>query len=150
MDRGERPPWWTLRGSREVDVAYVLAAVGGVLGALSRWGVAEALPRSPTGWPWATLLANLVGCLLMGVLLARLAGTGAPWVQPLVGAGVLGGFTTYSAFAVETVQLVEAGALLSAAGYAAASMLGGVLAVAVGLRLGGGTAGEAGPAGRPA
>ena len=118
-------------------MVYLLAAVGAALGALARWGVAEALPHDPGGWPWATLLVNLLGCLLMGVLLARLPRSGRAWTQPLVGVGLLGGFTTYSAFALETVHLAEAGAPASAVAYVATSVLGGVLAVALGLRLGG-------------
>ncbi len=53
-------------------MAYLLAALGGALGALARWGVATALPHDPGGWPWATLVVNLTGCLLIGVLLAVL------------------------------------------------------------------------------
>ena len=49
-------------------MAYLLAALGGALGALARWGVAVALPFSPGDWPWATLLVNLTGCLLLGGL----------------------------------------------------------------------------------
>lgn len=115
-------------------MAYLLAALGGALGALARWGVATALPHSPGAWPWATLLVNLTGCLLLGALTAALAAR-APepgWVRPLLAVGVLGGYTTYSAFAVETVGLVEAGAPLLAAGYVLCSVLGGVLAVAAG------------------
>ncbi|MFW3170360.1 fluoride efflux transporter CrcB [Geodermatophilus sp. CPCC 206100] len=115
-------------------VAYVLAAAGGVLGALARWGVAEALPHRSGSWPWATLTVNLAGCLLMGVLLGFLArhSPEPAWVRPFLAVGVLGGFTTYSAFAVETVALADAGALPLAAGYVLASVLGGVLAVAAG------------------
>jgi fluoride exporter len=118
-------------------VAYLLAAVGGVLGALARWGVGTALPHSPAEWPWATLLVNLSGCLLMGVLLGVLA-TRSPepaWVRPFLAVGVLGGYTTYSAFAVEAVGLGDAGRLGVAAGYVGASVVGSVLAVAVGVRL---------------
>jgi fluoride exporter len=118
-------------------VAYVLAALGGALGVLARWAVAEATTPSiaPSGgWPWATLLVNLTGCFLLGVLLGVL-GRRSPepsWAKPFLGVGVLGGYTTYSAFAVEVVELVDDGAPALAAGYVLASVLGGVLAVAAG------------------
>jgi CrcB protein len=116
-------------------VIYALAALGGALGALARWGLAEALPHSPGGWPWATLLVNLVGCLLIGVLLAVLLARfpHSPWLRPFLAVGVLGGFTTYSTFAVDVVRLADAGRLALAAGYLVASVLGGVLAVLAGL-----------------
>ena len=115
-------------------MAYLLAAVGGALGALARWGVAEVLPPPDGGWPWATLLVNLTGCLLFGVLITLLAARSPepPWVRPFLAVGVLGGYTTYSAFAVETVGLAEAGEPLLAAGYVLVSVVGGVLAVAAG------------------
>jgi CrcB protein len=119
---------------RGTEMPYVLAALGGVVGALARWGVATALPVSPGSWPWATLLVNLTGCLLLGALLAALAtrSTEPPWARPFLGVGVLGGYTTYSAFAVEVVRLVEDGAAAVAAGYVLASVLGGGVAVVVG------------------
>ncbi len=117
-----------------MPVTYLLAALGGVVGALARWGTAELLPSSPTGWPWATLLVNLTGCLLLGALLALLAARSPEpaWARPFLAVGVLGGFTTYSTFAVEVVERADAGAWLAVAGYVAASVLGGVLAVAAG------------------
>jgi CrcB protein len=77
---------------------------------------------------------NLLGCFLLGVLLAVLAARRpqATWPPPLLSVGVLGGFTTYSAFAVEVVQVVEHRAVLLAAGYVVASVGGGVLAVVAG------------------
>jgi fluoride exporter len=119
-----------------VRVAYVLAALGGALGALARWGVAEALPSPDGGWPWATLLVNLTGCLLMGVLLGALAARDPEpaWARPFLAVGVLGGYTTYSAFAMEVVGLADAGAVARALGYVLVSVLGGVLAVAAGVR----------------
>ena len=120
-------------------MVYVLAASGGCVGALARWGVTLALPRSPGHWPWATLTVNLAGCLLMGVLLAVL-GARRPEddrLRTFLGAGVLGGFTTFSAFAVEVADLLRAGAPALAVGYVAVSVLGGLLAVAAGLRIGG-------------
>ena len=114
-------------------MAYVLAALGGALGALARWGIASALP-SPTGWPWATLLVNLTGCLLLGVLFAVLAARlpDAAWPRPLLAVGLLGGYTTYSAFAVEVVRLAESGAVLTAGANVVASVVGGVAAVTAG------------------
>ncbi len=115
-------------------MAYLLAALGGALGALGRWAVAEALPPRDGGWPWATLSVNLVGCLVIGALYAFLAGRSPEpgWVRPFVGVGVLGGFTTYSAFAVEVVGLVDDRAVLVAVGYVLASVVGGVVAVVLG------------------
>jgi CrcB protein len=118
-------------------MAYVWAAVGGVLGALGRWGVATALAPSPGGWPWATLLVNLTGCLLIGALAAVLATSRAePWARPLLAVGLLGGWTTYSAFAVETVLLARDGAVGLAAAYVVGSVAGGLLAVVTGVRAG--------------
>ncbi len=118
-------------------VGYLLAAFGGALGALARWGVAEVLPRADDGWPWATLLVNLTGCLLIGVLTGVLANRSPEpaWARPLLGVGVLGGYTTYSAFAVEVVVLTDAGALVTVLGYLSASVVGGVVAVAAGIRV---------------
>jgi CrcB protein len=127
-------------------VAYLLAALGGVLGALARSAVGAALPHSPGGWPWATLLVNLTGCLLLGLLISVVAVhlPEATWPRPFLAVGVLGGFTTFSAFAVEVVELMDAGAAVLAAGYVVLSVLGGIVAVAVGARAGrelvGGTA----------
>ena len=84
-------------------MAYLLAALGGALGALARWGVSVALPRASGDWPWATLTVNLLGCLLIGVLLGVL-GERRPHddhLRTFLGAGVLGGFTTFSTYAVE-------------------------------------------------
>jgi CrcB protein len=115
-------------------VIYLLAALGGALGALARWAVAEALPHSPGAWPWSTLLINLTGCLLLGALFAVLAARvpEPSWVRPFVGVGVLGGYTTYSTFAVEIVDLTRGGAAVTAVAYLLLSVVGGVLAVALG------------------
>jgi CrcB protein len=117
---------------------YAAAALGGALGALARWGVAEGLPHAPDGWPWSTLLVNLTGCLLLGLLIAAVFARHPDhrWLRPFLGTGVLGGYTTFSTFAVDTVRLADAGAWPSAVGYALASVVGGVLAAAAGVRLG--------------
>jgi CrcB protein len=116
-------------------VAYLLAALGGALGALARWAVAEALGGRPGGWPWTTLLVNLTGCLLVGVLLAVLLARfpRSTRLRPFLAVGVLGGYTTYSTFAVDAVRLAEAGAWVGAVGYVLISVLGGVVCVLLGL-----------------
>lgn len=116
-------------------MAYVLAALGGALGALARWGVGTALPSSPGGWPWATLLVNLTGCLFIGMLLAVLLSRfpASTLLRPFLAVGVLGGFTTFSTFAVDLVLSVGAGAWLVATGYLLASVLGGIACVVLGL-----------------
>ena len=113
---------------------YVLAAAGGVLGALARWGVGTAFPSSV----WPTLVINLSGCLLLGILIAVAAVRlpDAAWPRPFLAVGVLGGFTTFSTFAVEVVDLVDDGAAGLAVAYVLASVVGGVAAVALGAHLG--------------
>lgn len=84
--------------------AAVLGAIaaGGVLGGLARAGVQAAFPYAPTGFPWATFGINLTGCLLIGVLMAVIGARPVhPLVRPFLGVGVLGGFTTFSAYAVD-------------------------------------------------
>lgn len=119
-------------------MAYLLAALGGALGALARWAAAEAIPTPPGAWPWATLLVNVTGCLLLGLLLAVLAARSPEpaWARPFLGVGVLGGYTTYSTFAIEVVHLVDDGGVPVAAGYVLLSVVGGVLAVAAGAQAG--------------
>jgi CrcB protein len=116
-------------------VIYVFAALGGALGALARWAIAETLPHSPGAWPWSTLLVNLVGCLALGALLAVLLARypHSPWLRPFLAVGVLGGFTTYSTFAMDVVRLTGSGHPVLALAYVLASVLGGTCAVVAGL-----------------
>jgi fluoride exporter len=112
-------------------------AVGGGLGALARFGVTRLLPPAPGRFPWATLLTNIVGCLLIGVLMVLISQVWSahPLVRPFLGVGVLGGFTTFSTYAEETRALLAPGTVVLAFGYVVASLACGLLAVAVGMRL---------------
>lgn len=113
-------------------------ALGGVLGSLARWGVDEAMPATrPGDWPWATLTVNLVGALAIGALLTSGLLVGRPhWWRPLLVTGVLGGFTTFSALALETGVMLDAGRPLAAIGYLAVTVAGGLAAVVLGRSLG--------------
>jgi fluoride exporter len=118
-----------------VDPRTVAAvACGGVVGALGRHGLAVAWPHDGTGVPWATLTANVVGCLLIGALVVVLAEAAAPprLARPFLGVGVLGGFTTFSTYAVEVQQLADHGRSLVALGYVAATPVLALLAVLTG------------------
>lgn len=93
--------------------APVVAAValGGALGASARYAASLLWPAAPGGFPWATFSVNVVGCALIGVFLVLLSEV---WVahrlvRPFVGTGVLGGFTTFSAYAAEIRNLLLAG-----------------------------------------
>ena len=106
--------------------------VFGGLGALARVGVATALPAR--GWPWGTFAVNVLGCLLIGFAFHWFESRGAlasPWRLALIG-GFLGGFTTFSAFGIETFELLRSGQAATALAYAGASLVVGVLAVAAG------------------
>lgn len=116
---------------RSRDLALV--AVGGALGAISRYAVGTAVPHSAGGWPWATFAVNAMASLVIGVLAGwaywRHA---ADWVRPLLMSGFLGGFSTYSAFAVDTVALADAGSGGLAAAYVVVTLVACVGAVGAG------------------
>jgi CrcB protein len=126
-------------GTRETGQSAVVAAVsaGGMLGAAGRHGVNEWLPTSSGAFPWSTFVVNVTGCLLMGVLLVTIGElrTPHPLARPFLAVGVLGGFTTFSAYAVEVQQLLDAGRLVMALGYLVGTLLTALLAVAAGMRL---------------
>lgn len=116
----------------------VLAAVacGGVVGVLLRYGLGELAGPAGRGWPWTTFLENLTGSLLLGVLLVAVLerGRGHRLARPFLGVGVLGSFTTMSAYGFETQQMLLAGQDAQAAGYVAATLVGGLAAVFLGVR----------------
>jgi fluoride exporter len=115
--------------------AVAAVACGGVLGALARHGLAVAWPHDGAGVPWATLAANTLGCLLIGALVVVLAEAAAPprLARPFLGVGVLGGFTTFSTYAVEVQQLAEHGHGPVALAYVAATPVAALLAVVAGM-----------------
>lgn len=92
------------------DVALVIAA-GGALGGGARWALNTAWPSTPGGFPWATFLENVLGCLLLGALMVYLLEVWRPsrYARPFLSIGVLGGFTTFSAYTTETHGLLRAG-----------------------------------------
>jgi CrcB protein len=102
-----RPP--LLRGQGPV---VGVVALGGAVGASARYGAGLLWPNSgPAQFPWTTLLVNVAGCALIGVLLVAVTeGRPAhPLVRPFLGTGVLGGFTTFSTYAVDVHRLLAAG-----------------------------------------
>jgi fluoride exporter len=111
-----------------------LAAIflGGAIGALARYGLAEALPHEAGTWPWATFAANVAGALALGYLTTRLQERLPPsaYRRPLLGTGLCGALTTFSTMQVELLQMLDHGEAGLAASYAAASIAAGVLAIA--------------------
>jgi fluoride exporter len=135
----------------------LLVALGGALGTALRAAVPAAvpaaLPASTGDWPWATWTVNLSGAFLLGLLLERLARTGPDDgrrrdVRLLAGTGFLGGFTTYSTLALETVTLATAEPVRAVL-YAGSTVLLGLAAAAVGM-LAGARLRHTGTVGRPA
>jgi CrcB protein len=113
----------------------LLVAMGGALGAVARYGVGVAASRwFGLAFPWGTLAVNVAGGLAMGLLAARV-GPEQEALRLALGVGVLGGFTTFSAFSLETVRLMEHQPGLAAL-YVAASVVLSVGACWLGLYLG--------------
>jgi fluoride exporter len=116
----------------------ILVALGGAVGAACRHLVnIGALRLLGAGFPWATLLVNVAGSLAMGVfveLLTRRFGASEE-LRLFVATGILGGFTTFSAFSLDTAVLWERGAASLALGYVMASVVGSIAALFAGLWL---------------
>ena len=113
-------------------------ALGGAIGSAARYGVNVWSGKLlGTGFPWHTLIVNLAGCLAMGVLtgLMALKLSLAHETRAFLTTGILGGFTTFSAFSLDVALMVERKAMLAAGAYAAASVLLSLAAVFAGLHL---------------
>ncbi len=116
----------------------LLVMLGGAIGAGFRYHVSRvATLRFGDAFPWGTWMVNLAGGLLAGVLLAILLGEGsrADPLRLFFGVGLLGGFTTFSAFSAETADMVQRGELALAGAYALSSVAGSVMMLFVGLWL---------------
>ena len=106
----------------------LLVMIGGAIGAALRFHLARATAAIfGAGFPWGTLIANLAGSLAMGTLAGLIArGAAGEEARLLLGVGLLGGYTTFSAFSMETVALVDQGATGAALAYVAASVVGAI------------------------
>lgn len=120
--------------------AIVHVAVGGALGAAARYQLGRMMagwlgPQNMLAFPWATLAANVLGSLVMGMLFGWLAryGSASENVRLFVGVGLLGGFTTFSAFSLELMMLIERGQALTGLTYALVSVLAGLVSLYLGL-----------------
>jgi fluoride exporter len=117
--------------------AYVLVGIGGGLGAMARYGFGTLAGRLwGTAFPVGTLMINVLGSLAMGLLVGLLARTlpeGQNEIRLFVAVGVLGGFTTFSAFSLDAITLFERGDALAGVGYVLLSVVLSVLALYLGL-----------------
>lgn len=120
--------------------ATALVAAGGAAGSALRYQVGAAIAHIggiSKGFPWAILSVNILGSLAMGILFGWLASRsgGSESMRLLLGVGLLGGFTTFSAFSLDLMLLIQRGALGLACVYALASVIAGVIALYLGLIL---------------
>lgn len=117
---------------------WLWIAMGGAAGATARAALGQWVDRwAGHTFPWPTLAINILGCLAMGMLDGILAARpgSAAWARPLVGIGLLGGFTTFSAFGLETARLIQRHTSGEAATYIALSLILGIGAVPLGQEL---------------
>jgi CrcB protein len=124
---------------RRADATAVGAvAVGGAIGAVSRYAVSLALPTSAGAFPWATFIVNLSGSAVLGFVLAVLVERfpGRRVTRAFLGTGIIGGYTTFSTYAVESVQLWRAGHAGLGVTYAVASVAAGALVCLGGIVVG--------------
>jgi CrcB protein len=122
--------------------AWLAVALGSALGGVARHGIARLWPMVPGAWPVATMSVNIVGSFAIGLLAALMARDSSETARLFWMTGVLGGFTTYSAFALETVTLASAGAAGRAALYVAATVALCLVAAVAGRTLGLALAGD--------
>jgi len=121
-------------------MAALHVALGGAIGSVLRYELGRAMtwwlgPQAVAAFPWATLAVNILGSFAMGLLAGGLGrlGTGGEPLRLLLGVGLLGGFTTFSAFSLEMMMLVERGQAAQGFVYAAVSVLAGLSALYIGM-----------------
>ena len=112
----------------------VAVLVGGLIGTGLRLGIDALIPHGQSGFPWSTLIINVVGSFALGVLVARVWPTAPEWLRYGLGTGLVGTFTTFSAVIASLLYMLSA-PLLGLA-YLVASVAGGLGAALLGLRLG--------------
>lgn len=119
---------------------FAAVAAGGAIGSAARYSFGLAFASHTAGWtagwPYGTLICNLLGSLLLGWLngLASVKAVNPVWKEG-IGTGLIGGYTTFSALSVETIELLREGKYGSAAGYIGVSIAGGMLLAAIGMLL---------------
>jgi CrcB protein len=116
---------------------WLAVAIGGALGSVTRYGVALMLPTTLGKFPWATFLVNLLGSFLIGVAYVLIVEKQflSPEMRLWLMTGFLGGFTTFSSFSLETLQLWQQGQLIQALAYIIGSLVMCLLAVALAVTL---------------
>lgn len=111
----------------------VLVAIGGALGSMARYGLSALIIRqvNPVSFPWPTFGVNVLGCLCAGIFLVAAEQFSAvnEEARLFIVTGLLGGFTTFSAFGIETLSLIRRGEWLIAASYASLSVIVGLCAM---------------------
>jgi len=131
---GQRPRTTT----RRLWTTVLAVGCGGIVGAVARYAVALALPTATGGFPWDTFLVNATGSFVLGLLLVvlveRFPARGL--ARPLLGTGVIGAYTTFSTFEVDSLTLLRDGHPEVAVVYLAASVVAGLAAVWVGITAG--------------
>ena len=118
---------------------FIAVALGGAFGSLARYSLDRSIERRSFAiFPWSTFTINATGCLLIGLVIAAVVDRGhtPEWLRLGLVMGVLGGYTTFSTFAQETLDLIEEGRLEMATLYAFGSVAVGVLAVFIGVQIG--------------
>ena len=120
-----RAPWGIL----------VSISVGGAIGAIVRWGIGTAFPSPPDGFPWATFVINVTGCLLIGALMVLVTDVWAEQklARPFLGVGVLGGYTTFSTYIVDIQRLINDNAAAIALAYLTGTVVAALCATAAGI-----------------
>jgi len=116
-------------------MTLVAVVLGGILGTGLRLGL-DQLIAPDSAFPWATLLINLAGSLMLGYLVARVWPTAPAWLRAGLGTGLLGSFTTFSAVIVALLTLTSSGMSLLAVAYLVATLVLGFAAALLGVRLG--------------
>ncbi|MGW2083884.1 fluoride efflux transporter CrcB [Streptomyces sp. NPDC001880] len=108
-----------------------VVALGGAIGASARYGATLIWPTAPGGFPWTTLIVNVVGCAVIGVFMVVISEVRPVHrlVRPFFGTGVLGGFTTFSTYAVDIQRLVDAGRVRAGLGYLGLTLFAALAAV---------------------
>jgi fluoride exporter len=121
------------RDARELAAIFA----GGFLGAVARAELADALPHGAGEWPWATFIANVAGAFVLGYVATRLQERLplSAYRRPLLGTGFCGALTTFSTMQLELLRMLDGSHAALAAGYAAASIAAGFLAVMVATNL---------------